>query len=101
MAVQNLADSVDYQPGSVVSRIVLKNSGGTVTAFAFDVDQGLSEHTTPFEALIQVVDGEATITIGGSAHTVRAGQWIRLPANVPHAVNAPTRVKMILTMLKG
>ena len=91
----------DYQPGGIVSRIVLKQPTGSLTAFAFDVGQELSEHTCPYEAVLHVVDGEANVTIGSNVHTVAAGQMIRLPAGVPHAVQAPRRFKMLLTMLRS
>ena len=95
-----LANLVDYQSGSVVSRVILKNPGGTVTAFAFDASEGLSEHTAPFDALVQIIEGEAAITIGGEEQRVRAGEILTLPANIPHAVRAVTRFKMLLVMIK-
>lgn len=91
---------VEYQSGSIVSRILLKNSGGSVTVFAFDDGQELSEHTAPFDALVSVIEGEVEIRISGSHHVLGAGQMIRLPANDPHAVRARTQFKMVLTMLK-
>jgi quercetin dioxygenase-like cupin family protein len=90
-----------YQEGSIVSREVLRKKAGTVTVFAFDAGQGLSEHTAPFDALAQVVDGEAEITIAGQAHRVTAGELILMPANQPHAVHATQRFKMILTMIRS
>lgn len=95
-----LADLALYQEGSVVSRVLLKNRGGSVTLFAFAEGEGLSEHTTPFDALVVVLDGEAAITIGGAPHTVRAGETLRLPADVPHAVHAARPFRMLLTMLR-
>jgi len=80
---------------------LLKNNGGTVTLFAFDQGEGLSEHTTPFEALVFVVDGEAEVEIAGEVYSVRSGETITLPANVPHAVRAPARLKMLLTMIRA
>jgi quercetin dioxygenase-like cupin family protein len=92
---------VDYQDGAVVSRTLVKKDKGTVTVFAFDQDQALSEHTVPHDALVQVIDGEAEITIGGTPHAVRAGEMVLMPGDVPHAVKATARFKMILTMLRG
>lgn len=95
------ADLVQYQPGAIVSRALVKNPAGTVTAFAFDAGEGLSEHTTPFDALILMVDGAAEITISGVTHRVKAADLLRLPAHEPHAVKALTRFKMILVMIKA
>jgi quercetin dioxygenase-like cupin family protein len=99
--VNPLLDLLQYQDKSIVSRVLLKNKGGTVTLFAFDQGEGLSEHTAPFEALVLVVDGEAEVEIAGKAYTVRQGETITLPANVPHAVKAATRFKMLLTMIRA
>jgi len=93
-------DLVAYQSGAVVSREIVKGGGGTVTAFAFDKGQGLSEHTAPFDALVQVVDGMAEITVGGKPHMVGAGAMILMPAKVPHALKAVERFKMILVMIR-
>lgn len=101
MSVFPLAGVAEYQSGAVVSRVLLKKTGGTVTAFAFDAGEGLSEHTTPYEALAFVSEGEAVITIGGTPHTVRAGELLALPAGIPHAVAAVNRFKMLLVMIKG
>ena len=90
-----------YQDGSVVSRSVLKRSGGTITLFAFDTGQGLSEHTAPFDAVAHVLEGEAEITIAGTAVQVGAGEMVLMPANQPHALNARTRFKMLLTMIRS
>lgn len=95
-----LSGLVEYQEGSVVSRIVLKKSTGTVTAFAFDAGQGLSEHTAPFDALVQMLDGEAEITVAGETLQLTAGEAAILPANVPHALAATERFKMLLTMIR-
>ena len=92
---------VDYAEGAVVSRTVAKNKAGTITLFAFDVGQGLSEHSAPFDAFVQVLDGETELTIGGQLVRARAGETVVMPANVPHAVHAVTRFKMLLTMLRG
>lgn len=93
-------DLVGFQDGAVVSRTVVKQQTGTVTAFAFDVGQELSEHTAPFDALVQVLDGEADITIAGERHRLRPGDMIIMPAGKPHAVKAPARFKMLLTMIR-
>jgi quercetin dioxygenase-like cupin family protein len=91
----------DYQEGAVVSRILLKRAGGTVTLFAFDEGQSLSEHTTPFDAVAYLLEGEADIPIAGMSHKVSAGEMVLMPANQPHAVNARTRFKMVLTMIRS
>ena len=93
---------IDYQQNSVVSREIIKKELGTVTIFAFDQGQGLSEHSAPFDAMVQVIDGEAEITISGVKHTVKAGEIIIMPANEPHALQAENSpYKMILTMIKS
>ena len=96
-----VVDMIDYQAGAIVSREVVKGKTGTVTVFAFDEGQGLSEHTAPFDALTQVLDGEAEITISGKAHQVRAGEMIIMPANKPHALKAVGRFKMMLVMIRS
>jgi len=98
--VLDLVKLVEYGEGAVVSRTLVENNAGTVTMFAFDDDQGLSEHTAPFDALVQVVEGEGEFTIGGETNQVGKGQLILMPANIPHALKANTRFKMILTMLR-
>ena len=98
--VKPLVDLLQYQDGSIVSRVLLKNKGGTVTLFAFDQGEGLSEHTAPFEALVFVVDGDAEVEIAGKAYGVKSGETITLPADIPHAVRAATRFKMLLTMIR-
>jgi quercetin dioxygenase-like cupin family protein len=98
--VTGLADLVDYQDGSIVSRQIMKSGAGNVTLFAFDAGEQLSEHTTPFDALVQVVDGQAEIRIAGKPFVLGAGEIILMPANVPHAVIAAGRFKMMLTMLQ-
>jgi|SRR5579863_10493630 quercetin dioxygenase-like cupin family protein len=90
-----------YQEGAVVSRALLKRAGGTITLFAFDEGQSLSEHTAPFDAVAHVLEGEADITIAGTALTVPAGEMVLMPANQPHAVTARTRFKMLLTMIRS
>jgi len=98
---RKLADIVEYQSGSVVSRTLIKQGTGTVTLFAFDEGEGLSEHSAPFDALVLGADGEAEITISGKAHRVREGEVILLPATEPHAVKAVTRFKMLLTLIRS
>jgi quercetin dioxygenase-like cupin family protein len=95
------SESVEYAVGSVVSKTIVKNPAGNITLFAFDKGEGLAEHSSPFEALVQILDGEAEITIGGTPHHLMAGQCIILPANIPHALRAIERFKMMLTMIKG
>jgi quercetin dioxygenase-like cupin family protein len=92
---------VGYQEGAVVSRTLLKRAGGTITLFAFDEGQSLSEHAAPFDAVAQVLEGEAEITIAGTALKVTAGELVLMPANQPHAVHARTRFKMLLTMIRS
>ena len=99
--VETLGELLAYQESSIVSRVLLKNNGGTVTLFAFDLGEGLSEHTAPFEALVFVIDGEAEVEIAGSAYSVRTGETITLPATIPHAVKATSRFKMLLTMIRA
>jgi quercetin dioxygenase-like cupin family protein len=99
--VLRAADLVAYQAGAVVSRIVLRQPAGTVTAFAFDQGQGLSEHTTPYDALAHVLEGEAEITIAGTPHRVRGGEAIVMPGGQPHALQAVEAFKMILTMIRS
>lgn len=92
---------VEYAEGSIVSRTIVKRDAGNVTLFAFDAGQGLSEHTAPFDALVFVLDGRASVTIGGKANEVAAGEMILMPANVPHALQAAERFKMMLVMIRG
>jgi quercetin dioxygenase-like cupin family protein len=99
--VKQLVELLQYQDASIVSRVLLKNKGGTVTLFAFDVGEGLSEHTAPFDALVVVTDGEADIEIAGESFRVKQGETIILPANRPHAVKAATRFKMLLIMIRA
>lgn len=95
-----LNSSIDYQRGAVVSKEILKAPTGNITLFAFDHGQGLSEHMTPFEALAQVIDGEAKIIVAGLEYKVSAGEAIHMPANQPHALKAEKKFKMLLIMLK-
>ena len=94
------ASLIAVQPGGVVSRTIVKKKTGTVTAFAFDADEGLSEHSTPYDALILDLEGEAEITISGTPHHLKTGDLIKLPAGEPHAVKALTPFKMLLTMIR-
>jgi quercetin dioxygenase-like cupin family protein len=92
---------IDYQAGSIVSREIIRRETGTVTLFAFDKGQGLSEHTAPFDALVQILDGDAEITISGKPHISRRGEMLILPAGKPHALKAIKRFKMLLTMIRS
>jgi len=95
-----LGDLVAYQAGAVVSRTLIDEPAGTVTLFAFDEGQGLSEHTAPFDAMVTMVDGEAEVTVGDEVHTVERGQMIITPADVPHALRARQRFKMLLVLVR-
>jgi len=97
----NFEKEVSYADGSVVSKTILKNDAGNVTLFSFDKGQGLSEHTAPFDAIVQVMDGKAEILIDGHSTIMEAGQSIIMPANIPHALKAVERFKMQLIMIKG
>ncbi len=92
---------VDYSEGSVVSRTLAKSDAGTVTLFSFDAGQALSEHSTPFDAMVQVVDGEVELVIGGEKVVAKTGEIAIMPRDIPHAVNAVKRFKMLLTMIRG
>lgn len=98
--VMMLADSVQYQTEAVVSRTLIDKKVGTVTAFAFDEGQGLSEHTAPYDALVEVLDGEVEIMISGNPSRLKKGEMVIMPANKPHALRAVTRFKMLLTMIR-
>jgi len=95
-----LAELTQYQSGSIVSRTLLQDESGTLTAFAFDAGQALSEHTVPFNAFIQILDGEAEITIGGQPLTVKTGEIVLMPGRISHKVQAVQRFKMLLSMFK-
>jgi quercetin dioxygenase-like cupin family protein len=99
--VSNLLGLIDYQDGSVVSRTLIDKKTGTVTLFAFDNGQGLSEHTAPYDALVYVLDGEVDITISDKPLRLKQGEMTILPANKPHALAAKTKFKMLLTMIKS
>jgi len=94
------ADSVSYQADGIVSKRIIQKEKGNITLFAFDAGQKLSEHTAPFDALVQVMQGSAEIVIGGKPNQLSAGQSIIMPANIPHAVNANERFIMLLTMIR-
>lgn len=101
MKAFTLNKTINYQSGTVVSKEIIRKPTGTISLFAFDRGQGLSEHTAPFDALVQVLDGEALITIAGRKHRVKTGQMILMPARKPHALQAVKRFKMLLIMVKG
>ena len=96
-----LEQELEYVSGSVVSRTIARTKGGTLTVFAFDAGQELSEHTAPFDAFVQVLDGQVELTIGGQLVIARAGDTVLMPAHVPHAVRAVARFKMLLSMVRG
>jgi quercetin dioxygenase-like cupin family protein len=98
--VLQVNDLVQYQDGTVASRMIVFKKTGTITLFAFDAGEGLSEHSAPFDAILTVTDGEAEVTIAGSPLTVRTGEMIILPANKPHGVQAKQRFRMTLTMIR-
>jgi quercetin dioxygenase-like cupin family protein len=98
--VIHLKTQVAYAREAVVSKTLVKKSTGTITLFAFDKGQELSEHTAPFDAVVEIVDGEAEVIVGGTSLIVKAGEMVIMPANIPHAVKAPKRFKMLLTMIR-
>ena len=98
--ILNLKELVAYQKGAIVSKIIVEKESGTVTMFAFDKDQALSEHTAPFDALVQVIEGRTEIRIAGVPHLVGAGEMLVMPANQSHALKALTPFKMMLTMIR-
>lgn len=99
--VVNLADSINYQEGSVVSKQLVKKETGNVTLFAFDQGQGLTEHTAPYDALVYIPEGEAEITISKKPYILKGGEMIIMPANQPHALKALQRFKMLLVMIRS
>jgi len=99
--IVNPSTALQYQKGSVISRVLLKNAGGTITLFAFDEGEGLSEHKTPYDAFVTVVEGTTRIRIADLDHSLSAGDSLLLPANIPHAVDAVTKFKMLLVMIKA
>lgn len=96
-----MVNLIEYQKGSVVSRTLIDKKAGTVTLFSFDMGEGLSEHTAPFDALVYVVDGEAEVTIAGKPAVVKAGEMVVMPARKPHALRAIERFKMLLIMIRS
>jgi quercetin dioxygenase-like cupin family protein len=100
-AAAKLTDLVSYQEGAIVSKTIVEKKTGTVTLFAFDAGQGLSEHTAPFDALVCILDGEAMVTISGKGHRLEEGEAILMPANEPHALVGPGKFKMMLTMIRS
>ncbi len=99
--ISELIDAVEYQKGSVVSKTLIDKKTETVSIFAFAQGQGLSEHTTPFDAVVSILDGEAEVTISGKSHHLKAGEMITMPANKPHALQAVKKFKMLLVMKRG
>ena len=99
--IVNLSSALEYQERSVVSRVLLKNAGGTITLFAFDEGEGLREHTTPYDAFVTLIEGTARIRVAEQEHTLEAGDSLLLPANIPHAVDSVTKFKMLLVMIKA
>ena len=97
----NLSNGVSYSIGSVVSKTLLKKNVGNITLFSFDEGQGLTEHTSPFDAVVYILDGKAEIVIGGKPKEVKSGEMIIMPADIPHALNAVERFKMLLIMIRG
>jgi quercetin dioxygenase-like cupin family protein len=95
-----LIESVDYQTGSIVSKQILKKPNGNITLFSFDKDESLTEHTSPYEAVVYIVDGEMEIKIGGNPYNVKAGEILVMPADIPHGLKATIKSKMLLTMIK-
>lgn len=98
--VLQLADLVSYQDGTVASRMIINKPSGSITLFSFDEDEGLSEHTAPYDAVVTILDGECEVWVAGETHRMREGETIIFPANVPHALSAVTRFKMSLTMVR-
>jgi quercetin dioxygenase-like cupin family protein len=100
ISTEKLIESINYQNGSIVSRQIIKKPNGNITLFAFDKDESLTEHTSPFEAVVYMVDGEMEIKIGGNPHQVKAGEILILPPDVAHGLKATVKSKMLLTMIK-
>ena len=101
MTPQSINDAINYQEDAVVSRTLIHKTTGTVTLFAFDKGQGLSEHTSPYDALVTITDGQAEITVSGVKHNIKSGEMLLMPANSPHALKAIEPFKMVLTMIKS
>lgn len=100
-AIYNLAESIGYATGGIVSKLIAQNGSGNITLFSFDKGQELTPHTTPFDAVVQILDGEAKIQIDGIDHAMKTGEMIIMPANTSHSVDATQKFKMILTMFKA
>ncbi len=98
--VLNLADLVQYQEGTVASRMIVNRKSGSITLFSFDENEGLSEHTAPYDAVVTILDGECEVWVGGTTWQMKAGETIIFPANAPHALSAVTRFKMMLIMIR-
>ena len=98
---EKTARLIEYSVDSIVSKTIIDKDAGSITLFAFDKGQGLSEHRSPYDAVIEVIEGKASITIGGKENTVSAGQIIIMPANIPHSVEAKEKFKMLLTMIRS
>lgn len=96
-----LKDLVAYQEGTVASRMIVSNPAGSITLFSFDEDEGLSEHTAPYDAVVTILEGECEVWLAGETHTMKEGDTIIFPANAPHALSALTRFKMMLVMIRG
>lgn len=99
--VLNLTQQIEYSEGGIISKQILKNEAGNITLFSLDKGQLLSEHTAPFDAMVQVIEGEAGVIIEGKSNRLKSGESIIMPANIPHALTAKEKFKMILTMIKG
>ncbi|UCH21907.1 MAG: cupin domain-containing protein [Deltaproteobacteria bacterium] len=97
----DLADHVTYAIGSIVSKTLLKKDTGNITLFSFDKGQGLSEHTSPYDAVVYILDGQAEIALGGKTQTVKAGEMLIMPADIPHGLQAESQFKMLLIMIRG
>jgi quercetin dioxygenase-like cupin family protein len=100
ISTEKLIESINYQNGSIVSKQIIKKPNGNITLFAFDKDESLTEHTSPFEAVVYMVDGKMEIKIGGNPYNVKAGEIITMPPNVSHGLKALVKSKMLLTMIK-
>jgi len=97
----DLKELVSYQDGTVASRMIVNNKAGSITVFSFDENEGLSEHTAPYDAVVTILDGECEVWVAGTTIRIKSGQTIIFPANVPHALSAITKFKMTLTMIRG
>ncbi|OPX66634.1 MAG: Cupin domain protein [Methanoregulaceae archaeon PtaB.Bin056] len=99
--VFEMKDLVEYQTGTVASRMIINNKAGSITIFSFDKDEGLSEHTAPYDAVVMILDGECEVWVAGVTHAMKAGETIIFPAHAPHALSATSRFKMALIMIRG